>query len=158
MDDAAEILRLQRFAYRSEAELYGDFRIQPLVQELGDLHEELSKVKVLKALASGAIIGSVRAYENDGTCHIGKLIVHPEFRKRGIGSALMREIEGRFPDAGRFELFTGHRSETNIRLYTGMSYRIFKTLAVNERLTLFYFEKRVASDGASFRDPPAAGK
>lgn len=35
--------------------------------------------------------------ELDGTAYIGKLMVHPELRGRGYGSALLREIEKHFP-------------------------------------------------------------
>ena len=35
IEDAAEILALQKLAYRSEAEIYNDFSIQPLLQTLG---------------------------------------------------------------------------------------------------------------------------
>lgn len=47
--------------------------------------------------------------ELDGTAYIGKLMVHPELRGRGYGSALLREIEKHFPKT-RCELFTSTRS------------------------------------------------
>jgi ribosomal protein S18 acetylase RimI-like enzyme len=144
IDDTAEILRLQRLAYRSEAKLYNDFTIQPLVQGIEELRDEFRRCIALKVREGGAIIGSVRAREEGTTCYIGKLMVHPDFQDRGIGTALMRGIEGRFAAPVRFELFTGHRSGKNIRLYTGLSYRNFKTCIVSESLTLLYFEKTIA--------------
>jgi ribosomal protein S18 acetylase RimI-like enzyme len=41
----------------------------------------------------GRSIGCVRANVKEGTCHIGKLIIHPDFQKRGIGTRLMSEME-----------------------------------------------------------------
>lgn len=35
-------------------------------------------------------------------------------QRRGIGRALMQQIERHFPPAERFELFTGHRSPVNL--------------------------------------------
>jgi ribosomal protein S18 acetylase RimI-like enzyme len=67
-------------------------------------------------------VGSVRGRLEGDTCHIGRLVVHPRLQRRGIGARLMREIEGRFPKARRYELFTGHLSEGNLRLYRRLGY------------------------------------
>ena len=44
-------------------------------------------------------------------------MVHPQHQRQGIGGSLMQTIESMFPEASKFELFTGNRSEGNIRLY-----------------------------------------
>ena len=41
LSDAAEILSLQRLAYQSEARLYGDWSLPPLIQSLPELIEEI---------------------------------------------------------------------------------------------------------------------
>lgn len=139
--DAVEILALQKLAYRSEAAIYNDFSIQPLTQTLEEVEREFDRMLFLEALTGGRIVGSVRARQEQGTCFIGKLIVHPAFRNRGLGTRLMREIEGRFGDAERFELFTGHRSEGNLRLYRRLGYRAFRERKVGDALTLVFLEK-----------------
>ena len=58
--DAAEILALQKLANVSEAEIYGDFRIQPLTQTLEELLREFETHTAFKAVQEGRIIGSVR--------------------------------------------------------------------------------------------------
>lgn len=127
LSDAGEILALQKLAFLTEAELYGD-GIQPLHQTMEEIRAEFDDMLFLKAhFHDGRIVGSVRARMlEDGSCWIGKLIVHPDFRRRGIGAELMRRIEACFPSATRFELFTGARSEGNISLYKGLGYREFK--------------------------------
>ena len=40
-EDAAEILALQKLAYRSEAELYDDYTIPPLTQTLEEMHDDI---------------------------------------------------------------------------------------------------------------------
>ena len=96
----------------------------------------------LKALVDdGKIIGSVRAYIRQGTCFIGRLIVHPDFQNQGIGTSLMHDIERRFTEAGRFELFTGHLSKRNMYIYQKLGYREFKRETVNKNLELVYMEK-----------------
>jgi ribosomal protein S18 acetylase RimI-like enzyme len=89
----------------------------------------------------GRIVGSVRTLLDGGTCYVGKLIVHPEAQNQGIGSALMRHLEAFYPDAARFELFTGHKSLRNLHLYTKLGYREFKRVQVNNHLYLVYMEK-----------------
>lgn len=139
--DAECVLRLQKLAYRSEALLYGDFSIPPLTQTLDDLRAEFATKTVLKALLNDQIVGSVRASHKCGTCFIERLIVHPDFQGQGIGTQLLLDIEACFPNAHRLELFTGHRSHRNIRLYERLGYRIFRQQPVNSSLSLVYLEK-----------------
>src|SRR5262245_26762029 len=74
-DDAEETLELQKLAYQSEAHLYDDWNLPPLKQTLESLRSELASSIVLKALVADRLVGSVRARENRGTCHVGRLIV-----------------------------------------------------------------------------------
>jgi GNAT superfamily N-acetyltransferase len=145
--DAEEILDLQKLAYKSEAEIYNDYAIPPLTQTLEEMKLEFENWVFLKALAGGAIIGSVRACVRQKTCLIGRLIVHPGFQNRGIGIMLMNEIERCFlPQSSRFELFTGHRSKRNIHFYRKIGYREFKDKRVTDDLTLVYMEKYAGND------------
>ena len=86
------------------------------------------------------IIGSVRAKELDGTVYIGKLMVHPDYRRRGFASRLMTEIENHFPNK-RYELFTSTRSIDNIRLYTRLGYKIFDSKVIDDELEFVFMEK-----------------
>lgn len=141
-DDAATILGLQKLAYESEARLYNDWSIPPLTQTLDALMAECAQSTVFKAMIGHDIVGSVRAKRSGGTCEIGRLIVHPQLQRRGIGSQLLRYAEQQFSDASRFELFTGSRSEANIRLYERHGYAVFKTLRLSDTVTLVFMEKQ----------------
>ena len=141
ISDAAEILELQKVAYQKEAVLYDDWTIPPLTQTLNQIKKEFGEMIFLKVCDSGRLIGSVRASMHDGTCNIGRLIVHPDFQRKGAGARLMLEIETEFPSARRFELFTGSRSEGNIRLYERLGYRIFRTDRLSPRVELVFMEK-----------------
>ncbi|HET6634333.1 MAG TPA: GNAT family N-acetyltransferase, partial [Streptomyces sp.] len=95
-DDAEQILKLQYLCYQSEAQLYGDYRIEPLTQTLDDLRAELAAGCVLVARLGEEVIGSVRArVADDGTAGISKLFVHPRMRRHGLGSRLLTRLEER---------------------------------------------------------------
>jgi RimJ/RimL family protein N-acetyltransferase len=139
--DAEVILQLQKDAYESEAQIYNDFEIPPLTENLSQLKTLFASHIFLKATIDHKIAGSVRAKINNGTCHIGRLIVNPEFQNRGIGTKLLAEIELKYPACRRFELFTGIKSTRNIRLYEKAGYKAFKTESVSNKLSLICFEK-----------------
>lgn len=145
-EDAEEILALQKLAYQSEARLYNDWSIPPLVQTLLSIREEFADKVFLKAMIGPRITGSVRARAEDGLCRIGRLIVHPQYQHRGIGSRLMHEVEAAFPDAARFELFTGSRSGSNIRLYEKCGYTVSRTQPLSASVSLVFLEKRNNGD------------
>jgi GNAT superfamily N-acetyltransferase len=68
----------------------------------------------------------VNGFRKAGRCLIGRLMVHPDFQGRGIGSRLMQAIEARFDDAESWDLFTGELSVKNIRLYEQLGYRVIR--------------------------------
>lgn len=141
--DSKEILKLQKLAYQSEAKLYNDYNIPPLIQSHDEIDQQFDNCVFLKVIQNGSIIGCVRAFENNGTCYIGRLIVHPDFQKRGIGKKLMKDIENVFKDVKRFELFTGSKSTVNINFYKKLDYNIFKSDKLTEEIEFVYFEKKI---------------
>jgi ribosomal protein S18 acetylase RimI-like enzyme len=141
LDDAPAILELQRQAYQAEALLYNDWSIPPLTQSLAQLKDEFQESVVLKAVSGTSLLGSVRGRAADGVAHIGRLIVAPTAQRRGIGTTLLRGIESAFPHVQRFELFTGSKSEGNIRLYRTHGYVISHERVLSPSVTLVYMSK-----------------
>lgn len=122
-EDYPLILAVQKMAFMSEAALYGDPDLPPVVQTLDRMIEECRCKVVLKAEVGGDIVGSVRAaQDNGGVCRIGRLVVLPPWQGRGVGTALMKAIEAEFPAAEKFAIFTGHKSAGTIRLYKKLGY------------------------------------
>jgi ribosomal protein S18 acetylase RimI-like enzyme len=69
-------------------------------------------------------------------------------QRHGLGGRLLDAIETRFagdPAAKRFQLFTGHRSESNLRLYRSRGYVPVSREQVGPRLTLVTLEKEAAA-------------
>jgi GNAT superfamily N-acetyltransferase len=141
IDDAAEILALQKVAYLSEAKLYGDDSIPPLTQTLSELRESYSRNTILKAMEADRIVGSVNGRMSKGRCLVGRLMVHPEMQGKGVGTALMAAIEAEFPQAEAFRLFTGELSARNIRLYERLGYRIYERKEIPGSFGVVFMEK-----------------
>ncbi len=139
--DAEQLLKLQFLCYQSEAALYDDYNIAPLKQPLTDLLSDLNTHTVLGAYLGDELVGSVRAQDRTDGVHLGRLIVHPRLQGQGLGSRLLHGVEAACMGAQRFELFTGHRSEGNLRLYRRLGYVEFKREVTSPALTLVYLEK-----------------
>ena len=140
LEDLQEILQLQYLSYQSEAALFGSRDIPPLKQTLDEVIAEYKNGIVLKMTDDDVIVGSIRAKESNGTVYIGKLMVHPDYRRNGYGTKLLTKIEKYFPDK-RYELFTSTRSTDNIRLYQNLGYKMFDRKAITDELQFVYMEK-----------------
>lgn len=140
-EDLPEILQLQKLAYLSEAELVGNYNIEPLMQTLEDLQKDFAKGIVLKALGEdGKIVASIRAFLDGKTVYVGKLMVKPEKQNQGLGGRLLLAVEEFYPNK-RYELFTSNKSAKNIYLYEKNGYKIFKRKEINADLQLVFLAK-----------------
>lgn len=123
---AGELLTLQRAAYVTEAQRYGDPMLVPLVQTLDEVDAELRSrdVIALGALAGTRIVGAVRLRLDGQLAHLGRLVVAPDQQGHGIGTALLDASELVLPaQVTAIELFTGSQSLATIRLYERHGYR-----------------------------------
>ncbi|MFJ4618756.1 GNAT family N-acetyltransferase [Streptomyces sp. NPDC088812] len=143
--DAEQIFRLQYLCFQSEAALYGNYRIAPLVQTLDSVRQELASDCVYVARLGDEVVGSVRgSLTEDGAAAIGKLCVHPRLQGHGIGARLLRAAESALAEergATRFRLFTGHRSEGNLRLYRRVGYETVGTSQGTDGVPMIVLEK-----------------
>lgn len=143
--DAGEILTLQRAAYVTEAQLYGDAFLPALTQTYEELVAELTTGLAWKATAGHRIVGAARARLDGALLHIGRLTVVPDCQGLGIGSRLLtaveRETAGR---VDRYTLFTGHLSLANIRLYERHGYTEVRRQELRPGVTLVHLDKQAA--------------
>lgn len=140
--DLIAILDLQKEAFTVVAKQMNQYNIPPLLQTLEDITNEFEKGTMLKYTSdSGLIIGSVRAYiDENGTCHIGKLIVHPNFQNIGIGKKLMYAIEKLFPNSHKFSLFTAEDTPNTSHLYQKMGYNCICKKKMDD-INMIFMEK-----------------
>ncbi len=144
ISDSREILELQKTAYISEARIYNDFTIPPLIQTREELEMEFSSSTFYILRPDDKIIGSVNLKIKDNTGYIGRLIVLPREQGKGLGKQLLRHCETSNPGIYQFELFTGHKSERNLKFYRGQGYREFRRESINEKLDLIYMCKNIS--------------
>jgi len=141
--DLPELLTVQKVAYASEAEIYGDTSLPAMRQSLAEMAADFGRMVFLKGVVNGKIVATIRGYnDGQGTAHILRLSVLPYFRGRGLGRRLIAAIEAEFPRVKRYEIFTGHRSATNIHIYAKQGYRRFKTEPFNANVEWVYMEKK----------------
>lgn len=146
IEDAGEILSVQKLAFQDEAAIYGDYSLPPLLEKLEETRKDFDDYIIIKAVYGKKIVGSVRGRVTENrSCYIGRLTVHPNFQNKGIGRRLMNEIEGILEqttgNSGKYELFTGEKSLKNISLYQKLGYRITGKKKVNQKLTTVRMEK-----------------
>lgn len=143
--DAEQIFRLQYLCFQSEAALYGNYRIDPLVQSLDSVRGEVTEDCVFVARLGEEVVGSVRgSVTGDGAASIGKLCVHPRLQGHGIGARLLRAAEAALAGergATRFRLHTGHRSESSLRLYRRVGYQAVGTSQGEDGVPMIVLEK-----------------
>lgn len=138
--DAGEVLTLQRAAYATEAQLYNDAFLPALVQTLSELEQELAESGGLVAREGSRIIGAIRWSLHDGSVYIGRITIAPDLQGRGLGTQLLRAAEAA-SGASRAELFTGHLSAANIRLYEREGYSEFRRETLRPGVELVYLGK-----------------
>jgi ribosomal protein S18 acetylase RimI-like enzyme len=141
--DAGEILTLQRAAYVTEAQLYGDADIPPLTESLAGVVAAMAAGPMLKATLGHRIVGAGRSRADGSTLHIGRLVVAPDLQGRGVGTTVLDGLEAAAP-AGveTFSLFTGHRSAA-LRLYHRRGYREVRREQVSPSVELVHLDKAV---------------
>lgn len=147
--DAEQILKLQYLCFQSEAELYGNYRIDPLVQTLDSVRAEIATNLVFVARLGEEVVGSVRGSTGqDGAGEIGRLCVHPRLQGHGLGARLLGAAEAGLADqraATRFRLYTGHRSEGNLRLYRRVGYAPVGNITGVDGVRMILLEKEATA-------------
>jgi ribosomal protein S18 acetylase RimI-like enzyme len=144
--DAEQIFKLQYLCFQSEAALYGNYRIDPLVQSLDSVRREVADDCVFVARLGDEVVGSVHGtVTEDGAAAIGKLCVHPRLQGHGIGARLLRAAESALVEqhgATKFRLHTGHRSEGSLRLYRRVGYEKVGTAQGTDGIPMVILEKQ----------------
>ncbi|MFI6272883.1 GNAT family N-acetyltransferase [Micromonospora zamorensis] len=124
-DDLAELLVLQRCCWVQEALANDTLDLSPLRETLDELRESMSTWQLWCVRRHGRLVAAVRAQARGRGWLIGRLMVAPDQAGNGIGSWLLSYAEQQAPEAtAHYELFTGHRSTRNIKMYERAGYAL----------------------------------
>ena len=92
-------------------------------ETLESLKDDAREKHILVAEAEGEIVGSVRFWTVAGVCVIRLLSVSPASQSRGVGKALIREIERVTTDAHKIYACTMLRTARNIQFFLNLGYK-----------------------------------
>ena len=138
-DEATELLTLQKRAYRQEADLIGSDQIPPL-------HETLEVLQQSTETFYGYFLGSQLAgavsYKREGDLFdIYRMMVHPDYFRRGIARALLQFVEGYEPGVKRIIVSTGLLNMPARALYERAGFTATTEEEVIQHLWIIHFEK-----------------
>lgn len=123
--DAAELLVLQRCCWVTEAILNDTLAIPALHETLDDVVAWVADRHVWTVRVAGRLVAAVRAHAARDRWEIGRLMVAPDLRGSGLGRWLLGHAEAAAPEGTRsIDLFTGARSERNLRMYQAAGFHL----------------------------------
>ena len=128
-----QVYSVQIAAYTVEADIVGAETFPPLhgtLQELRDSRDE-SYVYLVDDVAIGAIFLEMTAT----SVLISKLIVLPNFFRRGVARTLISHCLKLYPDTD-FEVGTGSGNFPALELYRSFGFRIFEEALLEENIRI----------------------
>ncbi len=119
--DFAALLQVQEAAFGEYATVY---QVSGWTTETLESLREDAKVKhIFVAEVDGAVVGSVRFWTVAGVCVIRLLSVNPAHQRRGVGKALIQQIEKVTTDAHKFYACTMLHTARNVHFFLGLGYK-----------------------------------
>jgi GNAT superfamily N-acetyltransferase len=107
--DAARLEELHGFLHNA----FRDLPIEPpssvLKETLADFAARLRSDTIFVALASGQLIGSIFCTPDEDALYVGRLAVRPDWRRRGVASALMEAAKNEARRRGAARITLGAR-------------------------------------------------
>ncbi|HJU06551.1 MAG TPA: GNAT family N-acetyltransferase [Nitrospiraceae bacterium] len=146
--DFSGILDIQRAAF---GEYTGVYKATGWTSEtIESLARDAQEKNILVAEWDGKVAGSVRFWTVGGVCVIRLLSVRPDIQHRGIGKALMREVERLVTNAHKLYVCTMLRTSRNVALFLNLGYRPESLMPDHyNRMDMICFSKPHRVDGST---------
>ncbi|RUS42078.1 N-acetyltransferase [Cohnella sp. AR92] len=143
-DIAEEVWGLQHAAYRVEAQIIG-------VSDLPPLHDTVERIQASEDTVWGAwdeadsLVGAIAIEESEKDNTIGKLMVHPDSFRQGVGSKLLNHALGAYPSHIGWLVTAEVRNKPAIALYEKAGFRAGETLKPRSDITMILMRLEAGS-------------
>lgn len=140
---AAEVLQLQRASYKIEAEYIGTDEIPPLKETFAQLQS--CGETFIGCYLHGRLAGAVSYKREQETIDIHRVMIHPDFFRRGIAASLITYIEKTVEtEATDIIVSTGAANLPAVRLYEKLGFERKEDLIVGNGLRVASFKKEIS--------------
>lgn len=141
---AKEILVVQRPAYRAEAEIIGFDGIP----QLSDTEESIMACgeTFLGFRSEGRLAGAIAYTEDEEGVEICRLIVHPDYFRKGIGRRLVGFVMEEAARGKKVKVSTGAANEPAIRLYKQFGFTERERIEIAPGIFLTNMERSVPNE------------
>jgi ribosomal protein S18 acetylase RimI-like enzyme len=140
-DLAQQVLAVQRPSYQSESELIEYPNLPPLLETVADLQN--SDETFVGYWVDGQLAGVLSYEQRDEGIHIDRLVVHPDYFRRGIGRALLQWLETAVSSSPHITVSTAAKNQPAIQLYQSQGYTIVQYTALPDGLELALLRKEM---------------
>ena len=144
--DIDTVFEIQKAAYKPLYEKYHDDSTSPYMESMEAVLSKYTRegtygyLFIIDTTAVGAVRINIDDVNKSG--RVSALGILPAYQNKGIAQWALVEIEKLHPDIRKWSLDTILEEKGNCHLYEKIGYRkTGKTEAVNERMTLVFYEK-----------------
>ncbi|NKE07079.1 bifunctional NUDIX hydrolase family protein/GNAT family N-acetyltransferase [Mesobacillus selenatarsenatis] len=143
IEDAEELLALQREVFMPLYKKYKDHETSPVTQTMERFMARFERGTYFKILFDGELAGSVLVYEKSpGLMRLHIINILEKHHNKGIAQAVMKRLEIMYPEADAWELDTILTEKRNCYLYEKMGYkRTGEEKVINKELTIIRYRK-----------------
>jgi ribosomal protein S18 acetylase RimI-like enzyme len=142
---AERVHALARAAYESEARWIGCDDFPPLRETVAALRGSADTFLVFEQ--AGNLLGALSFDPAADPVHITRLVVGPDYWRRGVATALLKELERRGAPGASFAVTTARDNVPATRLYQGQGFQIVGASISPEGIALFQLRRPVADNG-----------
>ncbi len=145
IEDSKELWQMQLESFQSLLDKYQDYDTNPASEPIDKIIYRLKQEETYYYFIckDDAKVGAIRVidFKSDGNKRISPIFILPQYQNKGIAQIAMQLCE-QLHGSENWELDTILQEEGNCYLYEKMGYhRTGKTEAINDKLTLVFYEK-----------------
>jgi isopentenyldiphosphate isomerase len=143
IEDAEELLALQREVFLPLYKKYNDHETSPVTQTKEKFSARFERGDYFKILFEDELAGSVFVYEKSpGLMRLHIINILEKHHNKGIAQNVMKRLELMYPEADAWELDTIQTEERNCYLYEKMGYkRTGEAKVINKDMTIIRYRK-----------------